>query len=126
MAKNKPFNETTEFKAERKKWYARLDAEGFEDIEKGETDTVIRPQIIKVQKSQYDGGNSYYELCQNILREFRFKKEIHRVIFSQHTEGRSEREIVNTLANQGLRFSQKGINLLINRVKEQYLKGTPK
>lgn len=126
MAKRK-FNETSEFKALEKQWYAKLDASGFDNIEKGETDTVIRPQIIKTQKSQYDGGNSYYDLCQSILREFRFKKEVHRIIFSLHADGRSEREIIGWLStSMGLTFSKTGIHTLIKRVKEQYLKGTPK
>jgi hypothetical protein len=117
------FNETPQFLASQKEWYARLEREGFEDIEKGETDTVIRPQIIKTEKSQYEGGHDYYELCQTILREYRFKKEMHRMIFEMHTEGRSERVIVKHMWDKyGHKISQQGVNVLIKRTKENYLK----
>jgi hypothetical protein len=123
MAK-KLFNQTPEFKKLQAEWAQKLADSGFQDIEKGELDTVIRPQIIKTQKNQYIGGTDYFTFCQEILRLFRFKKEIHRIIFSLHSEGMSERDICQRLKqNQRVTFSQKGINLIIHRVKEQYLKG---
>jgi hypothetical protein len=98
--------------------------EKFVDIEKGEPETVIRPQIIKTEKSQYHGGMDYDDLCQTILREFQFRKEAHRIIFSLHSEGKSERDIQDELKRKhSFSISQKGINLVINRVKEQFLKG---
>ncbi len=123
MSKKKVY-ETNSFKAVQKEWYVKLEASGFEDIEKGELDTVIRPQIIKTQTNQSVGGLNYYEFCQTILRAFRFKKQIHRVIFSLHSEGLSERDICLEVKRlHQVNFSQQGVNLLIRRVKEQFLKG---
>lgn len=123
MAK-KLFNETDAFKKLQARWCKKLEDDGFEDIEKGERKNVITPQVIKARKSQYDGGNVYYDLCQSILREFKFKKDIHRVIFQLHADGNSERVIVKYLEDKlQISLSQKGVNLVIRRVKESYLKG---
>jgi uncharacterized protein YggL (DUF469 family) len=119
----KKFYETDEFKALNAKWQGRAKKSGFDDIDPGDT-SVINSQIISTQKTQYDGGNSYYEFCQIILREFRFQKEIHRTIFTLHAEGKSEREIQSWIKkNTMVNFSKTGIHDLIIRVKESFLKG---
>jgi hypothetical protein len=120
----KLFNQTAQFKALQKEWYSLLKETGFDDIEAGDKNGIIQPQVFVQDKTQSSGGLSYFEFCHQILREYRFKKEIHRTIFSLHTEGMSERDIVRHLSeNHGIKFSQQGINVLINRVKESFLKG---
>lgn len=125
MAK-KSFYETASFKALQSKWYKKLEDSGFVDIEKGETDSVVKPEIISTKTAQYHVGDLYSNLCQNILATFKFKKEIHKVIFQLHANGLSEREIKETVQTErGITVSQKGINLLIKRVKEEHRKGGP-
>jgi hypothetical protein len=123
VAKSKKFYETDDFKTLQKEWYGKLDPKEF-DLEEGLPDNVIRPEVIRTEKSQYDGGTAYWNLCQEILRTYRFKKDVHKTIFELHTNGLSERQIATEIKKKTLtKMSQKGINLLINRVKESYLKG---
>ncbi len=123
MAK-KLFYETAEFKALHAKWTQKLKDAEFDDIENGEDSTVVRPQVIKTEKSQYDGGTSYYELCQSILRDYRFNSTVERELFELHTSGKSIRDIEETLSTTSSRQRSKStIDRIIRRVKEDYLKG---
>ncbi len=123
MGKPKKFYETNDFKKAKAQWYGLLKETGFADIEEGEDETVIRPQVITGTevKKQYQGGLDYYQLCQSIIRDYKFKKEVHRTIFELHAEGKSERDIVTWLhANTTLTYSQKGINKIIHRIKLEF------
>lgn len=125
MAK-KLFYETNEFKKLNAKWGQKLSESGFEDIESGEDSAIVRPQIIKTQKSQYIGGNQYFALCQEILRTFQFKRDLHRKIFELHTAGRSLREIEADLKKLKLKvLSPSGILKIIKRVKDAYVNTNP-
>jgi hypothetical protein len=126
MAK-KAFYQTEEFKKLNAKWAKRARVGRIRGHREGRDRTAsFALRSLRLHKSQYDGGNSYYELCQIILRDFDFRKDIHRTIFAQHAEGRSEREIVAYLQeNSSIKILAEGHQLyLINRVKEAYLKGT--
>jgi hypothetical protein len=126
--KNLKFYETPEFEAEKQKWDEILantpDANGekFVDIEKNET--FVRPQIFSTLKTQYDGGNEYHLLCQEILRNFKFTRDVHRVIFSLHAEGKSQRDIQEILKSKhGFEISQQGISQLIKRIRVKFITG---
>jgi hypothetical protein len=115
MAKKK-YYETDEFKSLQKNWYAKIG----EEVEKNES--VIVPETIETFKTQYLGGLDYAAFCEQILREFKFKKDIHRIIFEKHAEGKSRREIQDFLfQTHAFEISDKNVDLVVNRIKKQFL-----
>lgn len=123
MAKKSAFD-TPAFKELQKQWYLKLEKSGFDDIEKGEPETVVRPQVIKTKKKQYEGGASYWELCQQILREYPFKRPVDRAIFEMHAEGLSFREISDKLMEREFkRITYRGVHKIVMRIKEAFLRG---
>jgi hypothetical protein len=102
----------------RSHYAGKLKKSGFIDADPDDN-PVIQPEIITMQNA-----SDYYELCEQILREFPFKKQVHRLIFELHTIGNSERQIVEILAEKhGFKMSRRGVNDLLNRVKTSFRKG---
>lgn len=96
-----------------------LTAEGLGALD--DDSGVIKPHIFHARKVQYDGGLSVYELCQEILRLYEFKKESHRKIIELHGDGKSEREIRAVLLRKcEVDLSQQAINKIINRIKRDF------
>lgn len=131
MAKKKLYYETEEFKQLQKKWYGKLDLDVVKDnpdhitIHSESSELVVEPQVFKTDKSQYYGGLDYAEFCEQLLREFKFRKDVHRIIFEKHAGGVSDRDIADLLMDKyEFEITQQAINSLINRVKSQYLAGT--
>jgi hypothetical protein len=123
MAK-KPVYETAAFKKLQAEWYGNLKASGFHDLEVTESDCVIRPQLFVTKTSQHEVGHNFHELCQNILREFEFKRPIDREIFELHAEGKSLLDIEKYLEVNSLRKLKKdAINDIIKKTKNMYIKG---
>jgi len=121
VAKKSPFK-TAEFKAQKKHWDAVLAAEGLGDIG---VDTkygvVITPQIFTVARDGEGFTSEYFELCQEILNNYEFKRDIDREIFEKHMMGWGERKIAAWLKEHSYRaYTQQHINRIINKIKSDY------
>lgn len=101
-------------------WYGKLAQEGFDDLENpNDQDAPIERE--KIQDTRGDG---YYEFCQAILRDFKFKRDLDRLIFELHTEGRSEREIAAYLKEKSYKIiTHIRVHQIIKATKEKFLVG---
>lgn len=124
----RPFYRTREFLKIQKRWYSKLKNNGFEDIENGKDRRIVRREIIKMDESSPNAwsGQNYTELCAAILRDYRFKRPIDRIIFEKHSEGKSVREIETYLSEnvKGRTLKYRAICYVIQNIKEDYLKGS--
>jgi hypothetical protein len=119
---------TPEFRKLQLEWYAKIEAAGFIDIEDVSQNEYISSsqEFNKNNKGEQNGsGPDYYEYCHKILREFRFKREMHREIFEKHTEGMPTPEISEWLSAHELHkpMTFQGIAHLIDRIKQDYSRG---
>jgi len=97
LAKLKP----AEFIELQKKWYNKLKASGFEDIEwvdhstgKGQnSDYLKRPDQMRIRAFTHD-KQMYYSLCSNYLAHVKIKNTEHRFVFNKHAEGLAYRKIM--------------------------------
>ncbi len=126
----------SEFLKVQDEWYSKLEAEGFDDIEvvkKRDTKNkrliltdsdVVQPEIVRQYNGHFNNTDGYYQLCQQILREFKFKKPHHKIVFELHTQGKSQRAVKRILmAEHQIEMSQQGIDKLIRRTKKQFIDG---
>lgn len=83
-------------------WYARLKAEGFNDIE----DTNSPRQMLKswhstlfihrFDKERFNARQQYFEMATHFLHSFKFASALERHIWELHADGKSLREIAKT------------------------------
>ena len=119
MAKKK-FYETEEFAQLNAEWKQKLEESGFDDIEKNETDTIIRPQEF-YPASRYAFTKDYYEYCQDVLRNYPFKRDIDQIIFELHAQGMSDRQIEAELKRRELRaYTYRRVNQIVNQIKNDF------
>lgn len=96
------FNKTAKFKKLQQRWYKKLKAKGFKDIEKpnsphlktwtsytgadaeAASGFVSEPNRVKLE---------YYDLARKFLQTHTFKSERHRQMFEMHVEGLGYRQI---------------------------------
>ncbi len=117
----KKFFETDEFKKLNEEWSKKLEASGFDDIEKTEDGYTLRPQEFITNKVKYVGGQDYYDFCQQVLRDYPFKRDIDKFIFEAHTEGKSEREIEVLLSKHSYKsLTSVRIHQIIRKIKEDF------
>lgn len=127
MSKTKKFYETEKFKKLQARWYAKLEKDGFVDIEKSEDEYMVRPEVFNAEPLEYSGGTDYRLMCEEILEQTKFRTEIHRQIFKLHAAGLSERQIEKQIEDEhGTSFKQQVINRFIRRTIEDYKKGITK
>jgi hypothetical protein len=121
MPKNK-FYQTDGFKSLKAAWDVKLDESGFRDIEKGESEYIVSPQVFHTKEDEYHTLDNQ-RLCEEILLNYDFRRPVDRKIFELHTQGKSIREIEEYLQYNSIRKLKKTqISDLLMRVKENYLK----
>lgn len=99
---------------------------GFKDIESTETDTIVRRQEFNSIKRQYHGGFSYYRFCQQILRSYKFERDIDRAIFELHAEGKSVRFISAWTEERTLKpIKKSGIHKIIKQIIRSFKSNSP-
>ncbi len=106
-------------------WKLKLHDSGFDDVDP-EDGVMIQPQVFTAPevKTEYVGGPDYHEFCHQILREYQFRKDIHRRIFELHTEGFSQLQIQDwIIQNTHFQFTQVAILKIIRRIRDDYKKG---
>lgn len=81
------------------KWYKKLEKSGFKDIE-----SPFKPgqplkhwdsihfQLYQTKESFLE-RQRYYQLAEQMLHDFKFKKKVHKKIWEMHAKGRSLTEI---------------------------------
>ena len=94
-----------ELAAEQKKWYAKLKADGFCDIEQtpGVDDSMLKKWassalIHNFDMIKYAAKSEYYQLAGHFLNSHEFASNFERSIWDKHSEGMSIRCICEYLA----------------------------
>ncbi len=117
----KKYYQTEEFLKLSREWDKKLEDEGFEPLGTLESGTVINPQKFTVTDPTEIGGSNYSKLCQQILSEFEFQRDIDYVIFELHTQGKTVRYIEHHLRQNGLRnYSFRQCLNIIAKIKDDY------
>lgn len=82
-----------------KEWYAKLKAEGFDDIEysDGSLRAAHARHPTSLDPLRRQAVEEYYTLCTHFLYEFEFERDIHKTIWEYHTNGLSARSISRIL-----------------------------
>lgn len=85
----------TDFNKLQKKWYDKLKAKGFEDIEDGEDKLKVWSSIFtsKISMESWQAKATYYQMATNFLEEYKFESETNKFIWTKHSEGVSVRDI---------------------------------
>jgi hypothetical protein len=118
--------ENPKFIMQRTKAYAQLLGAGFEDVECGHGEyTVTRQEFRPITGRQNGSGPDAQEICSAILRDFKFKRDMHRAIFERHTEGMSYADIAKWLSTHELYkpMTFQGVANLIDSIKQDYARG---
>lgn len=107
-----------DFKALQKEWYARLRADGFEDIENQEG--MLKEWDFnffrnKFDQIKYETTLLYYSRARGLLNTFQFKNELERAIWELHCEGLSERKIASKLR----KFRKSWIHVIIAEIRRK-------
>ena len=118
-----------------KEWYAKLAKEGFRDIERNPDRLhTYHSDLFAFQKRlQHSYGGQqckadYYALATSFLNEYKFERELDKIIWEYHAEGISARDISRLLAKAKVANIQKTrvwelISNLEHRMKLMYLTG---
>ena len=89
----------------KKKWYAKLKKLGFNDIEQDEDNLkswdsqrfLINNRHYGNRAANHQSRADYYYYAGHFLNNHKFEKEIHKVIWEEHTNGVSVRDISEKL-----------------------------
>lgn len=129
----------------KKKWYAKLKKEGFQDIEQDEYNLKrwsneftrpnhnvdnkkydARPKKVRQKSDTFEWKRDYYYYAEHFLNNYKFKSERERVIWSYHVNGISMRGIVDLLRKIKIKVSKSTICNIVKKLKktmkETYLK----
>ena len=120
----KKFYETDEFKKTQEEWNAKLEASGFDDIEKSEDGYQLRKEVFDPD-TEIAGAieAEAKEITEKILVEFQFERDIDYIVFKLHSEGKSSREIETYLSAHSTKtLTQRAVVNIINKIKKQYLR----
>jgi hypothetical protein len=117
---------TEKFKNLKEKWYKKLAASGFNDIEKDE-------DTLKVWESHafgkhrynaklYDSKEKYFALAGQFLNEAKFESRRHKLIWKLHSEGASIRDIEIELKRRKYESASKSVVAVeISKMKKEML-----
>ncbi len=123
------------YEQERDEWYAKLEKEGFKDLEDKEgrlkrwSSDIFGKTKALVQGGGWQIKAEYYSMCERFLAEYPFETELEKTIWAYHTEAISVRDIAETLNK--LRRKNKTnrqavwlvVSRLEDRMKQMYLAG---
>lgn len=90
-------SESDEYYSLRAKWYKKLAAEGFDDIEafsaKGEAFDLLRGGRLNKSAQKVEDDFEYYRAVSHFLHDYEFPSEKHRSIWDFHSQGLSKVQI---------------------------------
>ena len=119
----------TEYEKQKAVWYAKLKAEGFDDIEQDEDNLKIWTSHFFKRKSNIDLIESkieYSHMTTSFLHEYTFKTELDKIIWTYHNEAISVRDIAKLLAEAKIANVShvtiwNTVERLIEEMKKMYL-----
>lgn len=123
---SQPFK-TKEFKKLKDKWYKKLEKSGFIDVEQDEN-TLIDWDSFRFgtarNKSHYEHHQEYFSYSGEFLHTNEFESHKEHQIWSLHAEGKSIKEIADTLTARGFKSckSKQSIFVIVKRLKEEMFK----
>lgn len=116
--------ESKDYKKLRQEWYAKLKAEGFNDIETlngdlKEFSTSGSRNIKKVltQSGGWQIKEEYYRLASKFLHEYKFNTKLDGIIWEYHTNGISVRNIAKALVEIKIRTNRTDVWKAVKRLK---------
>lgn len=108
-----------------RQWYARLRAEGFDDIEYGREDGALKVACREnrgLDALAYESTVEYFSRAEDFLLHFEWQDEEARGVWRLHVEGASLREIAKARA-RSLKWAFGAVNAL-KRVEALWRAGT--
>lgn len=126
-------NQSKSFKALKKKWYAKLEKSGFEDIEQNE-DYLKQYTSTKFYRGRQNGKDfeelmflneskeTYYRLAGHFLNDYEFADAKEKRIWALHSEGESFVDIAEAIRNRHNKANKDSVNRVIKRLAEEMLK----
>ncbi len=120
----KKYYETEEFKKIQAETYAKLEASGFNDIEKSEDGYQLRKEVFDPEvEVAHQVEQEKQEVDLKILAEHQFTRDIDFTVFQLHTEGHSSRVIEEKLSLlEPPHLSHMQITRIINKARKDYLR----
>ncbi len=110
----------SQFKKLQAKWYKKLKAEGFRDIEVVEPTTRVYGSQVTIEAKQY-----YYQIANRFLTEHIFENKRDKIIWEYHANGMSIRNIVKTLKKVRIKTYRRAVWETVSKLrkimKEKYL-----
>jgi hypothetical protein len=117
-----PFK-TKEFLALKSKWDAKLEKDGFVDIETsdGKLKGISHADFFKAHYNQIDAQakEEYYRQAGYFLYEHKFNTELERKIWELHVEGIGIREIVKVLKKRNYKVYKRKVHELLRPLVEK-------
>jgi hypothetical protein len=122
---------TKKFESLKEKWYKKLAKSGFEDIEHNEShlkqwhsfNFSDSKDSHRFSAALFSSKAEYYRLAGQFLHTHTFVKPVEKVIWTYHTEGKTNREISRLLKAAGRKFSSKDyVRLIIASLAKEMLK----
>lgn len=120
-------NQDPKFLALQKKWYAKLEKSGFEDIEDGEHLKMSRGQrlaeVVKAGKYSFQSSKQeYYRLAGFFLYDHTFESTKDKIIWEVHSQGMAYREISSfMLKKHNIDMAQTQVLETIHRLRKKML-----
>lgn len=104
----------------KRSWYTKLEAVGFNDIEKNQTSAIAELNYRKNFKTTdtFEITRTYYDWARSKLSDSKFQDRKDKLIWKYHSEGFSRREIAPIVG-----FENSWVGRKIDRIKE-YLIGS--
>jgi len=119
-----------QFKKLQKEWYKKLAKDGFDDIETGEQFLKRYSNCHFLYRSQnknldfedvilkFKSLETYFRLAGYFFNEYDFKDEVEKLIWAQHADGISYRDIAQNLKLKNIKTSKTRVHNKIDRLKK--------
>ncbi len=114
-----------EFKALQKKWYGKLKAEEFNDIEQADGNLKTWASSAfshNFNETLFEAKETYYRLARQFLHSHPFQDKKEHLIWSLHSEGVSVRNIVKALKTKRFKAHKDGVHSVVQRLANLMLK----
>lgn len=109
----------SELKAAQKVWYAKLKAEGFDDIEndkghiKKESSYFTKKDVV----GKFEFTQTYFYNATQFLNDHKFENEYEKAVWDYHSNGLSSRQIASTLRKAGLKSNYDKVQKIILKLR---------
>lgn len=105
------FYKTSEFERTQRHWYAKLEREGFDDIEVVENTPYLKDHHLRSLRACNRGertrADEFYRFAGQFYWIHEFKNPWHKRVWKLFSNGSTEREIVKILAKSSVKKSRK-------------------